>query len=197
MEKLNVKCRAVTESEYKLIIDTISKGFTTSDNIHIKGNRKAATALILEANLGMRIGDIMSLKLSNIIKDGDKYRLDIIEQKTGKKRKFLIPVETYSFILNYALQNGIKPNAKLFNVSVRTVQRILQLSAEHLGFKNVGTHSFRKFFAVSIYNNNNYNLCLIKELLQHAHLSSTEKYLSVSNEAIENAIQKHIVLPTT
>lgn len=79
---MNKKTVALTEEQYKLIITTIRQGFICSDGHIVKPNNRVATALSLEANLGLRISDILHLRLSDIIRDGDRYRLNIIEQKT-------------------------------------------------------------------------------------------------------------------
>lgn len=60
-------------------------GFVCPDGHIVKPNKKIATALTLEANLGLRISDILQLRLSAIIRDGDRYRLNIVEQKTKKE----------------------------------------------------------------------------------------------------------------
>lgn len=52
---------------------------------------------MLEANLGLRISDIVQLRLCDIVKDGNRYRLAIIEQKTGKARVFTVPLALYQF----------------------------------------------------------------------------------------------------
>lgn len=84
----NKKTRALTVEEYNQIIDTMRTGFTGC-----RPNDRIATALIIEANLGIRISDILNLKLSDIIKEGSRYRLNIIEQKTKKSRNFTVPFE--------------------------------------------------------------------------------------------------------
>ena len=89
----------------------------------VKPNNRIATALVLEANLGLRISDVLQLRLSAIIHDGNRYRLDIVGQKTQKKREFTVPIEIYSYIQNYVLENSINPAAKLFGISERTVQK--------------------------------------------------------------------------
>lgn len=77
----NKRTRALTVEEYDQIIDTMRTGFAGC-----RPNDRIATALIIEANLGIRISDILKLKLSDIIKEGSRYRLNIIEQKTKKNR---------------------------------------------------------------------------------------------------------------
>ena len=60
-------------------IPTMREGFT---GFH--PNERVATALVLEGNLGIRISDILSLRPCDIVRDGDRYRLEIVEKKTGK-----------------------------------------------------------------------------------------------------------------
>ena len=191
---MNKKTIALTEEQYRHIIETIRNGFLCPDGHKVKPNKRIATALLLEANLGLRISDILQLKLSAIIHDGNRYRLNIVEQKTKKKREFTVPIEIYSYIQNYVLENKINPDAKLFDISERTVQNHLQLVCEHLGFENISTHSFRKFFACSIYINNDYNIELVRVLLQHSSIVTTQRYVGLQRREIEEALQKHIKL---
>lgn len=191
----NIKTRALTEGEYSLITQTIQEGFKTIDNRQIKSNTRIATALVVQANLGLRIGDIVNLKLSDIVKDANRYRLNIIEQKTNKVREFTVPNEVYTYLQSYALENNIKPNQRLFSITVRQIQKHLKIVTEHLRLESIGTHSFRKFFAVSIYNENNFNVELVRQLLQHSTVAVTQKYLSVQPEVVEKALQNHIKLP--
>lgn len=191
---MNKKTVALTEEQYKKIIGTINNGFVCADGHIVKPNKRIATALSLEANLGLRISDILQLRLSGIIHDGNRYRLNIVEQKTKKKREFTVPLEIYSFIQNYVLENHINPAAKLFAISERTVQNHLQLICEYLGYENISTHSFRKYFATSIYVNNNYNIELVRVLLQHSSVATTQRYIGLQSKDIENALQNHIKL---
>ncbi len=148
---MNKKTIALSEEQYVQIINAIRNGFVCADGHMVKPNNRIATILTLEANLGMRISDILHLRLSDIIRDGERYRLNIIEKKTQKKREFTVPLEIYVYIQNYALESNINPAAKLFDISERTVQNHLQLVCDYLGFQNISTHSFRKYFATSIY----------------------------------------------
>lgn len=76
---MNKKTIALTAEQYKTIIATMKQGFSGC-----RPNERIATALILEANLGLRISDIVKLRLADIVHDGDRYRLSIVEQKTEK-----------------------------------------------------------------------------------------------------------------
>lgn len=74
---------ALTLDQYKEMIETMKTG-----GCDFRSNERIATALVLEANLGLRIEDILSLRLEDIISDGGRYRLNITEKKTSKKRTF-------------------------------------------------------------------------------------------------------------
>ena len=191
---MNKKTVALTAEQYEKIIKTMISGFNDTDQNVVKPNKRIATVLTLEANLGLRIGDILKLRLSDIVRDGDRYRLDIVEQKTGKKREFTVPLEIYVYIQNYALENNIKATAKLFDISERAVNKHLQKVCTHLGFSGIGSHSFRKFFATSIYNNNKHDINLVRILLQHSSIAVIQRYIGIQSEEIEEALQKHVHL---
>lgn len=185
------KTRAITIEEYKEIITNIIQGY-----VGLRGNRQVATSLVLEANLGMRIGDILKMKGNSVVKDGNRYRLDIVEQKTGKNREFTIPIELYQYIKQYCIDNGIKSNEYIFNITPRQVQRVIKQTVDYLGYedKNISTHSFRKLYATQIYINNGYNIMLVMELLQHASVETTQKYIGIGTKEKEKAIQNNLFL---
>lgn len=191
---MNKRIVALTTEQYKKIIKTMMSGFVDENQNIVKPNRRIATALTLEANLGLRIGDILKLRLSDIIRDGDRYRLDIIEEKSGKKREFTVPLEIYAYIQNYALENNIRTTAKLFEISERAVNKHLQKVCKYLNLDGIGSHSFRKFFATTIYNNNRHNINLVRVLLQHSSIATTQRYIGLQSEEIEEALQNHIHL---
>lgn len=193
-EILNKETVALTEEQYKKIISTMREGFACADGHIVKPNNRIATALSLEANLGLRISDILQLRLSAIIRDGNRYRLNIVEQKTQKKREFTVPTDIYIYIQDYALENNIHPDAKLFDLSERAINKHLKLVCDYLGLEGIGSHSFRKYFATSIYVNNHYDINLVRVLLQHSSAITTQRYIGLQRQEIEEALQKHIKL---
>ena len=128
------------------------------------------------------------------MKDGDRYRLDITEIKTGKARTFTVLTELYTYIKIYCLENNIKPHEVIFPMTERNVQRQLKIVCDYLGYDGVSTHSFRKFFATQIYVNNDYNIVIVQRLLQHSNTQITQKYIGIEPKAIEDALKKQICL---
>ncbi len=186
---MNRKTITLTAEQYREIISTMKQGFTGC-----RPNDRAATALMLEANLGLRISDIVNLHLSDIIRDGERYRLSIIEQKTGKARTFTVPLALYQFIRCYCLDHDISPDDLIFPITTRAIQKQLKMACDYLGFEGISTHSFRKFYATEIYKNSNYNIALVQQLLQHSSAAVTQRYIGIQQQEIERAIEGHLRL---
>ena len=77
---------SIKDSDYRDLIQCVRFGYTDNNGVNHRPNMQLATILVLEANLGCRIGDILNLTTDSIIQDGSIYKLNITEQKTGKKR---------------------------------------------------------------------------------------------------------------
>ena len=182
--------RAITEAEYKEIIDTMRSGKSG----FFASNERAAMALVMEANLGIRISDIVKLRMCDIIRDGDRWRLSIVEQKTSKERVFTVPEQVRSFLLDYCYRNGIKDNEPIIPVKPRTVQDALKKVTTFLELDRVGTHSFRKFFATRIYEASGHDTELVREILQHGSLETTQHYLRATPERVDTALSENIAL---
>ena len=181
--------QALTTDQYRAIIRTIREGRGT-----LRANPRIAAALTAEANLGMRIGDILNLKLSDIVSDGGRYRLNVVEEKTGKKRTFSVPEDVYKFFCDYCNDQGIQADQPMFPITVRAVQKHLKAVCDLLGYTNVSTHSFRKWYATDIYNSNGHDIVLVQQLLQHSSPTVTRRYIGISDERIEQAISKHVMI---
>lgn len=190
---MNKKTVALTEQQYIDIITAIKSGFCHAGREY-KPNERIATALILESNLGMRISDILQLHYCDIIKDGDRYRLNISEIKTGKERIFTVPEEIRQYINEYRIRNRMTEQQRLFDLSERQIQKHLKAACDYLGIDGVSTHSFRKYFATEIYINNGYNIELVRQLLQHSSTAVTQKYIGIQQKQVEDALQNHIKL---
>lgn len=186
---MNKKTTALTTEQYMEIISTMKEGFCGC-----RPNERIATALVLEANLGLRISDILRLHLADIVRDGDRYRLDIVEQKTGKHRVFTVPLVIQQYIENYCLRNGIKPTDLIFPITERAVQKQIKLVCYYLGYDGISTHSFRKWYATEIYKNNGYDITLVQRLLQHSSAAVTQRYIGMEPQRIEQAIEGHATL---
>ena len=186
---MNKKTKALTTEQYKEIIQTMKEGFCGC-----RPNERVATALVLEGNLGLRISDIVKLRLCDIVLDGDRYRLEIVEQKTGKSRVFTVPLVIQQYIENYCLRNGLRRDELIFPLTERAIQKQLKIVCDYLGFEGMSTHSFRKWYATEIYKNSGYDIALVQRLLQHSSAAVTQCYIGIEPQKIEEAIQNHAQL---
>lgn len=190
---MNKRTVSLTDQQYIDIITAIKGGFCLAGREY-QPNERIATALTLEANLGVRIGDVLKLRFCDIIRDGDRFRLDISEQKTDKARNFTVPAEIRAFIDRYRIDNHMSEKQRLFDISERQIQKHLAAACEYLGLVGISTHSFRKYFATQIYINNGYNIELVRQLLQHSSAAVTQRYIGIQQKQIETALQNHIKL---
>ena len=178
---------ALTNEQYETIIKTLRTGTSA-----FRANPRIATVLTVEANLGIRLGDVLRLRLADIVKDGGRYRLNIREEKTGKRRTFSVPQEMYSFLRSYADEHDINDQDPLFPITNRAVQKHLKVVCDYLGYENISTHSFRKWYATDIYNASGHDIILVQTLLQHSSPVTTRRYIGMSEERIEKAIAGHV-----
>ena len=177
---MNKKTTALTTEQYKNIITSMKEG-----SGFFRPNERVATALVLEGNLGLRISDIVKLRPCDIVNDGGRFRLSIVEQKTGKQRVFTVPL---------VLRNGIKHSDLIFPITTREVQKVLARVCDYLGYEGISTHSFRKWYATEIYKNNGYDIALVQRLLQHSSAAVTQRYIGIEPQRIEKAIEGHAEL---
>ena len=175
--------RPLEADEYKQIITLLVEGFITSTGMKFHPNKQAALILQLQASLGLRIGDVMGLQVKNF-RNG---KLETRETKTGKLQYRSINPVVSETVRAYATEKGLALDDRLFDIKVRAVQRHLALAVEHLGLENIGTHSFRKMFATAVYEMNGNNIELLKELLNHTSIATTQRYIRVSQSAIDAA----------
>jgi integrase len=175
--------RPLDIEEYQKIINFLLTGFITSNGSVFRPKPKIALALQLQATLGLRIGDVLALRVKNF-KNG---KLETLEKKTGKLQYREINQAVFEAVYGFAIENKLASGDKLFTFKVRDVQHNLKLVTQCLELDNISTHSFRKMFALSVYMGNNNNLELVKELLNHTSIATTQRYIRVSQREINDA----------
>lgn len=181
-----MRTRPLEFDEYKKIITLMNNGFEyehEGEKKIFKPNPRISLILQLQASIGLRIGDILNLRLNNF-KNG---KLEIKEQKTDKLQYRNINASVVGAIYQYAMTKGLSSNDKLFDIGARAVSKQLKITVDYLGLNNIGTHSFRKMYAVAMYEGNNNNIELVRELLNHANISTTQRYIRVSQKEIDRA----------
>lgn len=186
--------QALSEQDYYRVLETLENGFIANDGTKVKSCEWIAAALKLEANLGMRISDILQFKLSDIVKTDYGMKLHVIEQKTGKLQNYAVSKQIYDFIRLYCIDHNIDADTVIFKHTTREVQKKLKQCADYLGMKNVSTHSFRKLFATKMYYDNDKDIVLVQRLLNHSSSTTTQRYIGISEERINKATENFSLL---
>ena len=83
------------------IVRTLKSGYKSADGKTHRPSAKLAAIVTLEANAGIRIGDLLRLRPCDFVREGNFWRFNITEQKTGKVRAFPVPDAVYRFVFDY------------------------------------------------------------------------------------------------
>ena len=156
-------------------------------------NKKHKAMLFTAYSAGLRVSEIVALKLSDI----DSCRMQIlVRQAKGKKDRYvnLSPV-LLDILRKYISTYQPKPKEYLFESEqthtcypTRTVQQIFMNAKRKAGItKDVGVHSLRHSFATHLLDKGT-DIRYIKELLGHFDIKTTERYLHVSKRNLVNII---------
>lgn len=189
---MNKKTLALTQEQYNNIIRTMKMGFN-----RVRPNRRVAVALVLEAESGAKISDILKLKKgdfgsgfsSNLSYDFSSYYRYYFFK--SKEKTFVIPYDVYEDINNYCSEHGIRNNNFIFSITARSVQKHLKIVCDYLGCNGISTHSFRKYFAQNIYENNQHRIDIVQKRLNHAFLQTTKKYIDVDGATDLNTMNEN------
>lgn len=176
-------------------IDRLVQAIDLSQN---EGHRNRAIIEMLYGS-GLRVSELVSLKLSNIYRD-EHYML--IEGKGSKQR--LVPIspvaeEWFRYWLQERSHWSIKPGAEDFaflnrrgapltRVMVFTIIKRLCLEAGIR--KNISPHTLRHSFATHMLQNGA-DLRIIQQLLGHEDITTTEIYTHVEVQDLRRAILKY------
>lgn len=141
-------------------------------------------------NTGLRISDILQLKVSDV---RDKTHITIKEQKTEKVKRFKINTSLREEIDKYI--KTMKDNEYLFqskkgmNKPITRVQayRILNDSANRIGLDEIGTHTLRKTFGYHFYQKSK-DVALLQQLFNHSSPSVTLRYIGINQDIMDNAM---------
>lgn len=191
-KKKNYKTtRPLEIEEYEEIIKLCKSGFSYSDKNtgrekKFRPNPSLAFALALQATLGFRASDIVNLKVS----DFNRSKFAIKEIKTGKWQNRDLNDTMYNKLLEYAVNNKLDKNDFIYPNKVRNMQQQLKIITDYLGYKNIGTHSFRKLFAHTLYEESGHDIELVRHVLNHSDIKTTMRYLGVSVKKLKEMSSK-------
>ena len=94
--------RPITMDEHILLMKTMNE----NHDGFFKRNEQIIRILTIEGSVGLRIGDILKIRLADFFYTDKGYRLKIVEEKTGKERNVPVPNELYAYLTEYAITKG-------------------------------------------------------------------------------------------
>jgi site-specific recombinase XerD len=148
----------------------------------------------------MRVSELVGINLSDI----DSQLLSLRVTGKGNKERIIYLNEACQSALFEYLQVRKKqfehiPDKALFisrfeqRMSVKTVQALVYkyLSAAGLEAKHYSVHKLRHTAATLMYQTGNVDVRVLKEILGHEQLNTTQIYTHVSNADMENAMAQN------
>ena len=156
--------------------------------------------LTLFLNCGLRLAELCALNLSSISGDGT---LTVVGKGNKERMVYLNSacLEAISKYLPVRHNEGVPASDKnaLFisrnkrRISPKTVQHIVKTYLEKSGLGDMGysTHKLRHTAATLMYQHGNVDIRVLKDILGHANLGTTQIYTHVSDKQIKQAVDSN------
>ena len=142
---------------------------------------------------GLRVSEVIQLKVSDILLDERKGSVVVREGKGTKRREIPLNIRARKAILDYLRLRPEVENEYLFlgqqneAIKSKTVQRAVSRFTEVIDIKNVTPHTLRHTFAKSLIDSG-VSLEKVATLLGHSNLNTTRIYTTPGIQDLEDAI---------
>jgi len=187
--------KVLTIEEAKMLLDAVK-----SDKESKSVNRDYAI-ITLFLNCGMRVSELVGIDLSDI--DHELRSLRVVGK--GNKERIVYLNDACRYALgDYISERAQADNSRITTkalflssrdqrISVKTVQWMVYkyLDAAGLGSKHYSVHKLRHTAATLMYQSGNVDVRVLKDILGHEQLNTTQIYTHVSNESMEKAMAQN------
>ena len=154
-----------------------------------KQNYRDYVIFVTGINTGLRISDILTLKVDDV---RNKSHITIRETKTQKSKRFIIN-PTLRAVLNPYIEN-MEDHEYLFqsrkgdNQPISRVQayRALKQVGDKLGIEEFATHTMRKTFGYHHYQQYK-DVAILQEIFNHSAPSITLRYIGITQDEIDQS----------
>jgi len=157
-----------------------------------RGNVKYYILFTIGLNTGLRISDILNLKVSDV---RGKSHVTIVEKKSKKPKRFLINSELKAdidFFLKYTPDDRyLICGTRDRNKRMRTAQayRMISDAAKYVGITDaVGTHTMRKTFGYHHYKKNK-DIVMLMRLFNHSKPDTTLLYIGITDDEMDASLE--------
>lgn len=190
----------VKELELPSLKKSLPKYLSLNQSIELLGNIDSKSyerdycIITLFVNCGMRLSELVGLNLNDIdynertmrlLGKGNKERIIYINQACIDALRDYLAVRPVS----QSEQNALFLSQFEKRISKRRVQQIVEnsINAAHLDGKGITTHKLRHTAATLMYQHGNVDTLVLKEILGHKSIATTEIYTHISNQQLEKA----------
>ena len=200
---INIESPKLAQSlpKYLSLDESIDLLGCVAANVESKTRERDYCILTIFLNCGVRLSELVGISLTDIDKElrsmrvigkGNKERIVYLNDACRSALELYLPVRMQT----PAKQKG---EAALFlsgqgkRISVKTVQWMVKkyLGEAGLAYKNYSTHKLRHTAATLMYQSGEVDIRVLKDILGHAQLNTTQIYTHVSNEHMEEAMEKN------
>ncbi len=174
---------------------TLEQSMELLSNIDSKFATRDYCIVMLFLNCGMRLSELVGIDIKDI--RGDILR---IIGKGNKERTVylnsgcLLAIEDYLKERNNIVSPNIEPAlfisaTRKTRLTTRSVQKIVENALKSAGLDGMGfsTHKLRHTAATLMHRSGGADMLALKEILGHEHVSTTEIYTHLSDEALMKA----------
>ena len=176
---------------------TLENSLELLNSVDGANERRDYCILTLFLNCGLRLSELCGLDLSDISSDG----IMTVTGKGNKERAVYLNDSCLSAVKAYL---AVRPNEGIVvtdknalfisrnhrRISPKTVQHIVKTHLEKAGLGGMGfsTHKLRHTAATLMYQHGNVDIRVLKDILGHANLGTTQIYTHVSDAQIKRAV---------
>lgn len=145
---------------------------------------------------GLRVSDIVKLKVSDVTSRKREFTVTIREKKTGKERSVWITKELKKELVAYVRSLKLKKTDYLFpsskrghHLSTTQVYRFLKDAGKLCGRDDIGSHTMRKTFGRQYYLQT-HDIAKLQVIFNHSSPRITLKYIGLQQDEINESISK-------
>lgn len=177
---------------------TLDESVQLLESIDGRDKERDYAIITLFLNCGLRLSELCSLNYTDIKSDGTLT----VTGKGNKERTIYLNEMCIDAVKDYMKVrpvDGVKDKNALFlsgrknRISPKTVQHLVEKYIEKsgLGDRGFSTHKLRHTAATLMYQKGGVDVLLIKDILGHENLATTEIYTHIVDSQLKNAVESN------
>ena len=194
MEELETPKKKKSKPKYL----TLEESLRLLDSVDSKFKERDYCILVLFLNCGLRLSELVSINYKDIRDNNTLY----ITGKGNKERTIYLNQACLDALKNYMAvrpvdgvidKDALFLSSRLKRISPKTVQHIVYENLEKAGLEGRGlsTHKLRHTAATLMYQYGDVDVLVLKDILGHENLGTTEIYTHIVDEQLKKASERN------